>query len=229
LRHELRKWLKGLDPAAVAASVVPGSAFAMLPRLPWAKGDWRLEFHALPLKPQAAGKKLRFVGMLGPGEARIVDNVSGLLRALNAKADKYGVLDAPLVIALMSNTEFPTQDYEVEQALFGVSARRPVQAALQPKELFQEGHWLTQNGWRRSHTPQVIAVQGLLPWTITKVRPRLWRTLEPGIVSPVQPPWPASVTDTGPETVVAGGQPLAALFGLPSDWLAGDPEFKLAE
>ncbi len=35
-------------------------------------------------------------------------------------------------------------------------------------------------------TPQVIAVQGLLPWTVTKVRPRLWTTLEPGIVSPIQ-------------------------------------------
>jgi len=229
LRHELRKWLKALDPAAVTASLVPGSAFDTLPRLRWAKDDWDLEFHALPLKPQAVGKKHRFVSMLGPGEARIVDNVSGLLRALNAKADKYGALDAPLVIALMSNTEFFTEDDEVEQALFGISVHRPAQAALRPKELIQEGHWLTRSGWRRSHTPQVIAVQDLTPWTITKVRPRLWSTLEPGIVSPVQPTWLGSVTVSGPEAVVSGGQPLSTLFGLPSDWLAGGPELKLEE
>ncbi len=41
--------------------------------------------------------------------------------------------------------------------------------------------------------------------------------------------WLDSVTVTGPEADVAAGQSLAALFGLPPNWLAGDPEFKLAE
>lgn len=67
--------------------------------------------------------------MMGPGEATIVDNLTGLTRVLDSKRGKYGPLDAPLVVAVQSNTDIPTHDYEVEQALFGVSSRRPRETA----------------------------------------------------------------------------------------------------
>ena len=84
---------------------------------------------------------------------------------------------------------------------------------------------------KKTHpAPQVIAVQELLPWTITKIRPRLWSTLEPGITFPEQSAWLSPVTVPGPEPkVIAGHQPIRELFGLPSGWLARGPEFKLGK
>jgi hypothetical protein len=163
--------------------------------------------------------------MLGPGEAHMVDNVSGILRVLNGKSSKYGSLEAPLVIAVLSNTMIPTKDYEVEQALFGVSARRPKSAAEEPEDLFRDGHWLSRGGWRRGHCPQVIAMQELNPWNVTKASPRLWATLEPGIAVPEQPPWLTPVDVTGAEAQVCPALGLTDLFGLPTDCPGREPEW----
>jgi hypothetical protein len=46
--------------------------------------------------------------------------------ALDAKADGYGLLDDPLVVAVLSNAQFRTEDVDVERALFGAMiGRRP--------------------------------------------------------------------------------------------------------
>ena len=183
-------------------------------------------FDALPLRSEAVGKDLSLIGMRGPGEAQVVDNVSGILRVLDSKVRKYGQLDSPLVIAVMSNTTYPTKDYEVGQALFGISATYPFEAVEEPVGMYRDGHWRTSNGWRRSHAPQVIAVQQLKPSSITRVRPRLWATMEPGVHGPSQPSWLGVVDTADPDLSVLGGESLAATFDLPDDWLAGDPEFR---
>jgi hypothetical protein len=174
LRSELRRWLGGLDPDEVAARARAREhvGFAALPRLVFAHDGWRLEFHAMPLSPAAEGKRLGLVGASGAGRAQGVDNLTGLRRVLAGKANRYGRLDAPLVIAVLANTEFPTRDYEVEQALFGVSAGRPADASREPGLLFSEGHWLGRKGWRRGHAPHTVFAQGLQPWFATRTAPR---------------------------------------------------------
>ena len=116
--------------------------------MPWNDDGWSLIFHALPLREEARGKERSALGMMGPGEATVVDNLSGSRRVLDSKHGKYGVLDAPLVVAVLSNTEYPTRDYEIEQALFGISARRPAESVEYPDSMFQEGFWLTKRGWQ---------------------------------------------------------------------------------
>ncbi|MGY0235947.1 hypothetical protein [Longispora urticae] len=218
LREQVKRWLGSLDPVAVADDLAKGF-YQDLPKLVHEVDGWRLEIEALPLKPEAYGKPGRLVGMHGEGEAQIVDNVTGLRKALSSKAKKYGVLDAPLVIAVMSNTDYPTDDREVEQALFGLSAWRPALAALHAARLREDGHWLTRKGWRCGHAPQVIAVQDLKPWLVNSVKPRLWSTLEPGVPLATQPTWLAQVEVDAPKAKVAPArQPPSMLFGLPADW-----------
>ena len=116
LRGALLQWLSGLDPeqVALAAETAVSVGFDRLPEMPWDDDGWSLIFHALPLSEEARGKQRSALGMMGPGEATVVDNVSGIRRVLDSKHGKYGLLDAPLVVAVLSNTQYPTRDYEIE-------------------------------------------------------------------------------------------------------------------
>ena len=221
LKGALNDWLNSLDHAALVRQQDLYGTFGG-PNLPWNVDGWELTFTALPVHPKP---RTGLIGIRGPGRARIVDNVTGLRRALDSKANKYGELDAPLVIAVLSNTEYPTRSYEMLQALYGLSALIPTRAAENPSDLVRDGHWLTNAGWRRGHTPQVILGTALWPWWILSKRPQLWQTLQPSIVGPVQPDWLDRVDISGPEPLVLPGTPLYALFGLPDDWLAGEPDF----
>jgi hypothetical protein len=230
LRAALRSWLAELDPDEIVANYENSSAAGhdRLPRLPWLDAGWSLEFHAVPLKKEAWDRPRSALGAQGPGEAVIVDNVTGLRRVLNQKQGRYGDLDAPLVIAIQSNTEYPTKDYEVEQALYGLSIYRPLQSSSRLSELLEEGFWLNRRGWRHSETPQVISVHGLLPWTVATTQPRCWATLEPGVVLPSQPTWIARM-EIGDEALPGKADSLAEHFGLQPDWpAAGDPDFSSA-
>lgn len=221
LKTALDQWLATLDHAALVRNAATFGHFSG-PKLPWNVDGWRLTFTALPVNPKP---RTGLVGIRGPGRARGVDNATGLRRALDSKANKYGPLEAPLVIAVLSNTEYPTRSYETLEALYGLSALNPTLAAARPDNVARDGHWLTKKGWRRGHAPQVILASGLTPWWILTKRPQLWQTLELGIVGPSQPDWFDRVDVDGPEPVINTGSPLHDLFGLAADWLTSDPDF----
>ena len=229
LRRELQRWIADLDFERVGDAVQAASAVGLsaLPSISWEDMGWVLVFHALPLRQEARGRARSALGMLGPGEAQVVDNVTGISRVLDSKKEKYGQLDAPLIIAVLSNTPYPTRDYEVEQALFGLSAHRPHESIAHPESLVRDGLWLTRTGWRYGDIPQVLTVQGLKPWYVTKVQPRLWETLEPGAVMPGQPAWLARM-DLTVEARPLSAPPMAVCFGLADDWPGMiEPDFDL--
>jgi hypothetical protein len=152
-------------------------------------------------------------------------DASRILSALSEKANCYGVLDAPLVIAVLSNSEFHTDDFDVERALFGAWMGRPGPEPPGPGQFVDPGHWCTSKGWRRAHVPQVIVVADLYPWTVTKAQPRLWTTLKPGTHPPTQPGWLARVDVTGAMPTPGPADSLADLFDLPADWPPEEPHF----
>lgn len=226
LRQTLLDWISELDPEEVARAAHSSAAvgFDRLPSLPWIADGWTLEFHAIPRVEAARELEAPAVGLWGPGDATMVDNLSGLRRVLRDKHGRYGALDVPLVIAVQSNTTYPTKDYEVEQALYGIASRRPAESALHPKEIFEDGFWLTRQGWRCSNTPQVIAVYGLAPWLVGRSVPRLWQTLEPGVAFPRQPSWLAPMTIA--DEARPGPTPLPGTqFGSPEGWPGMEPDF----
>jgi hypothetical protein len=183
-----------------------------------------MEFRALPLKSERQGQARHAIGVIGPGEAAVVDNVTPIQRVLEVKQGRYGVLEAPLVIAVMSNTEIPTKPYEVDQALYGLSNRRPVNETWEPEDIFNNGFWRTKTGWRRGHCPQVIVARGLSPWTAVRGAPAVWNTYEPGVAAPAQPGWLSRGHAEG-EPHEEPGSDTAIHFELdPKVWL-GEPDF----
>jgi hypothetical protein len=221
LRRDLREWLSALDAQADRRSE-PGRG--ALPCLSWRQDGWRLEFTAQPIRAEQAGADLPVVrAHLRMGWAH---DASRILGALNEKANHYGSLEAPLVIAVLSNSEFHAEDLDVERALFGaLIACRPSAEPPGPGQLLEPGHWCTGKGWRRAHVPQVIAVADLYPWTVTKAQPRLWTTLEPGTQPPTQPSWLARIDVTGAMPTPGPADSLADLFDLPADWPPEEPHF----
>lgn len=230
LRKALQEWLSGLDADALVEDLTqpetPGEiAFDRLPRLDWAADDWRLHFHAIPLKPGLPEGSTPLIGMHGPASAQVIDKHTGIMRALDGKAKRYGKPDAPLVIALLDNTgPIGTHGYNVEQALYGLSAARPA-ANPDLSGLIRDGHWLTRHGWRRGHAPQVVTAVQFNPWNAADYHPQLWETLEPGHIAPAQPDFLArmNLTTPDPMPLPAGGNP----FGLPVGW-PGPPPFAAA-
>jgi hypothetical protein len=154
----------------------------------------------------------------------MVDNVMPIRRVLDAKYGRYGMLDAPLVIAVQSNTEYPTHDYQVEHALYGLTPLGPTDPNLKPSDFFDDGFWLTRAGWRRGDCPQVITIYGLSPRTTISTAPRAWSTLEPGDPLVGLPGWIRPMT-IGKDAQPGEGLDLATHFGVDADALAADPDF----
>lgn len=214
LRRELRGWLSALgqgtgNPAAAAA-------YRAVSRHTWQTMDgWRVEFGAVPVPPGHAARHL--VGTHTTGGWS--NDAARITEALESKADRYGELDAPLVIAVLSNSPYGTDETDFEDALYGaLIGRRPTAALPPPGALLKPGHWLSQDGWRHANAPQVIAAQDLFPWTAAKVQPRLWSTLQPGVPTPAQPGWLARVQVTGSAPQPGPAVPMSSLFGLPDPW-----------
>lgn len=225
LKAHLRAWLATLDPTAVIERYDRSAgAFDWAPTTTWTDAGWRLEFQALPLKAEVADEEHSALGMRGPGEAEIVDNVSGIRRALDRKRKRYGVLNAPLTIAVLSNTTYPTKDYEAEQALFGETQRRPNDPLLFDAAIFTEGHWVSKVGWRHGELPTVVTAHGVRPSTLAKRGPRSWTTLEPATPTVPLPTWivPMSI---GERALPAYEFDLATFFDIDATRLADDSDF----
>lgn len=128
LRGELLRWLETLDPNDASAGVEPSAGFHSLPGHEFLRDGWKLEFHALPRhSPVARHRPL--ISLQRRGQAQVVHNISVMRGVLDGKANKYGELDAPLVIAVLCNTWSPTQDYQIQEALYGLAALPPAQSA----------------------------------------------------------------------------------------------------
>ncbi|WP_456845659.1 hypothetical protein [Cellulomonas sp. P5_C6] len=227
LRAAIRRWLATLEVGPIAArAAVDAPALPVLPELPWHEDGWHLLITAWPLAEHARGADRRALGMFGPGRASGVDNITGIRRVLDAKVDRYGLLDAPLVIAVQSSTEFPTRDYEFESALYGLGTERPPKAGDPENHLAHDGLWVGPLGWRNAHVPQVITTSDLSPWTAGRARPRVWNTYQSGVARPAQPEWLAPVSNTGPDPHPGPALSMRTHFGLPEDWpAAGEPDF----
>jgi hypothetical protein len=218
----IEDWLAGLDPDEISAA-----GLADAPELPLKVRDWELTLTAIPIKPEARGKPdLRLLG-LGPSMAGYVNDVDMLARTLQRKRRKYGKPNEPLVLAVLPMSGFMDNE-DIEQALLGRVAYQ-----FDP-ESFQAGDWVRQrNGfWMKGDQPRatrisaVITGTNVMPWTVARIWPRLWRN--PWAAHPlhVDLPFPRGIAS---ENGVVEYQEVAAspneLFGLASDWPGPEDPF----
>lgn len=215
LRHDLREWLSTLNQGAWGPAAA--AAHRAVSHWTWRTTDgWHVQFSAVPVLPGNSTSR-HLIGTHTTGGWS--DDARRITAALESKADQYGALDAPLIIAVLSNSAYGTEDIDFEGVLYGaLIGRRPAAVLPPPDSLLRPGHWLSEDGWRHVNAPEVIAAQDLYPWTVAKVQPRLWNTLQPGTSMPAQPGWLAPVQVTGPVPQPGPGAPMSGLFGLPDPW-----------
>jgi hypothetical protein len=224
LRGKLVGWIGSLDAAELALQTDAFQIHAPRPTFQFEEDGWVLTFEALPMK-SGTSRRSPLIGIRGAGRAKGVDNTTGLRRALDSKANKYGTrLPYPLVTAALSNTEFPTHDYDVSAVLYGLSALPPA-SVVDPADLHTNGHWRNTNGWRRSHNPNVIVAASLNLHNLASVTPTLWTTLDPTATIVADISWadPVSVSAHDPQPL--GRPPALDALGIDAAWCSGVPDF----
>ena len=185
------------------------------------EAGWLLTFTALP----TGGRNMPLIGMRGPGRAVGVDNKTGLRRVLDNKVNRYGTQPPyPLVTAVLSNTEYPTRDYDIQSVLYGEHALPPRQV-IDLTELYTDGHWRTRRGWQRSHNPNVVTASDLSLLSMKDVVPRLWTTVEPGVQTVGPLTWADSVDVAGSDPSLPIAAPALSSLGITETWCTGSADF----
>lgn len=220
LQPILAEWLAALDYDR-AVALARAKRFDDLPQKQWEAGGWKLRFMVLPKMPPDRGPT---IGMY-PSEGGVFDPRSEVLPTLKKKASRYGQLDRPYVIGVLSDSVV-ANDGDIEAALFG---RMSVNVARAGGETFywgarrrSDGLWMPARGTRVS---AVLSATELKPWTIPRVVPRLWTNPWAARPLSVELPWAAqaSPTDTEAPLVVEPAHPPHEALGLTPDWPPGTP------
>jgi hypothetical protein len=225
IRSALEPWLARLDPDRLTEQVAAGNLFINQQRWIWSDGAWTITFTPWPKSKDSRGKPgLRPVGStssLGDGSL-LVDDRRPIRQVLDKKLARYGSLDAPYVVAVLSRPEFPDPK-TIELVLFGEPGShlsRKMQAAVG-----LDGLLFTQDAKRVS---AVVSVTELATWTIATHGPTLW--LNPLARAPLSAgalPWRTMSWNDAEQAPVqsAPGADLRLFFGLPVDWPGPEEAF----
>jgi hypothetical protein len=174
LRNELEAWAHQHDPDDVAR------LFAITGQLPtreWSHDGWRVDFSLVPLQEGARrdeGDRAIGVSSLPGGW---IDEVTPLRRAIRTKAARYGSLDQPYVIAILSNRRYVTEG-ALTDALFGheqsaISLYDGVPTAVRSRRK-PDGLWHGPTGPRNRRVSGVLFVRKLTPCSLAAPDPTVW-------------------------------------------------------
>lgn len=130
----------------------------------------------------------------------------------------------PLVTAVLSNTEFPTRNYDISETLYRLGALPPASVA-DHADLHTDGHRRTKTGWRRSHNPNVVVSADLSLLKLASITPTFWTPLEPSarVVDDIEWVDPVDVSRHDPQAL--GRPPALGALGIDAGWCSGSPDF----
>ena len=227
LIRDLTDWLKTLDADEVtAAHDDSGGGLASLPHLDWKSGDWELDFTAIPRNPEARLNPRGGTFGGGPVQGRWVDDHLAIKANLRRKTRKYGPLNKPYVIALMS-TRITTSTDEFLRGMFGHAYEHPdmMLAGKVPDGWAAEGLWLGHDGPQYREVSAVMAATTLLPWNVPRTEPCIVRN--PWATHPLTVPLPFETATVdmkmGRLQWMPAKQHAANIFNLPANWPGGKP------
>lgn len=221
LRRDLERWLAGLDPDATELMLGrerAGEYFL------WEEQGWQVWFRPIPVRADARGAPdHRVLGVFGSGEAQWLDDASELRQTIRSKGSAYGVLDAPLLIAVMIGTPFHDEDDSIS-ALYGSwqiqfnpnypDDARSVRA--------RDGYWGSPGDWKHTHVSGVLIAHGVTPWRVTQEVPELWHHPLAANEVTALPIWRSAALSADR---IRHNDPAAALsdfYSLPSHWPQGE-------
>jgi len=94
----IKEWLASLDADAELAQVNAGGE---PPHCKFGFRDWSIALGAWPVEPDHRGEAERLIGS-PPARLEVVRDVERMRKILSEKGSRYGQLDRPLVLALLS-------------------------------------------------------------------------------------------------------------------------------
>lgn len=217
LIREVHAWLDTLDVEALRVKYEAGG-FDQMPSKNWSHEEWELIFRVIPLSSAIRGRAIRLIGAQGDG-IRWVNAWEPLRDAVKKKANRYGELARPLVVAINAD-RFHLDAIDEVQALYG--EEQWVEVIGHPE---RSGPQRRENGaWRGPNGPQCRRVSGVLffndltPYTLANRRSTLY--LNPWAHQPVPTalhrlPTKRLVDDA---LVATEGICLQAIYGIPPEW-----------
>lgn len=217
LARDVHAWLDTVDPDPLRERLIADGLDAM-PSMTWAHEGWELTLRAIPLSAERRGKSARLIGALGSG-ARWVNAWEPLRDAVKKKANRYGQLTKPFVVAVNADI-FHLDEIDEVQALYGEEYWGEVIGHPE-----RSGPRRRPNGaWQGPHGPQnrrVSAVwffNDLTPYTLASRRSMLY-------VNPwayAMPPENLQRVPTrrveGEELIQLPGMDLRTIYELPAGW-----------
>ena len=180
---------------------------------------WEISLRALPKFPANRGRPgIRPLGYQFSGP-QYIDSWTPLRDAIRHKAGRYGAFDVPYVIALNLVADWPPDDIDIGQALFGEETFTFRTGGGEP--VFgrkTDGAWIGPTGPRNTRNSAVLLVYGLRAWTLASVTATLYHH-----------PWaqrryegPLSrlrrMSADGDHLVAHEGEPVYRLLDLPEGW-----------
>ncbi|HJV88287.1 MAG TPA: hypothetical protein VJ698_22650 [Noviherbaspirillum sp.] len=217
LARDVHAWLGTLEPDPLRERLVSHGLDAM-PTMTWTHEAWEVTLRAIPLAAERRGKIARLIGALGDG-ARWVNAWEPLRDAVKKKANRYGELTKPFVIAVNADI-FHLDEIDEVQALYGEEYWAEVIG--QPE---RSGLRRRPNGaWRGPHGPQnrrVSAVwffNDLTPYTLANRRSTLYVNPWANISPPERLQRVPTRRVEGEELVQIPGIDLGSIYGLPAGW-----------
>lgn len=191
IRATVEGWLDSLDADALMDDYVRD--FGTAPSRTFEVDGWTFDIEAHPCRPERRGSDRRALGVYGPSAVSLVETGAEIRERLHYKAGRYGVLDAPLIPALLVSRTFANEEHVVD-ALFGsecvrlqVHPREGIVSAEPDRQ--RDGVWTTPLDRSGKLVPGVIVALKLGPWNIGARAPVFWRNPLPDVGLPFALPW----------------------------------------
>lgn len=203
-------------------------SYGAVPTLTCSEQGLVLTFTPIPKSPQFRGQPgARPVGIVMPTEMHCVRTHDDIRAAVEGKADKYGVLGLPLLIAVNVMDDFCDDD-DVRNALFGeeqvVVIRQGVGVFRHECNRVPNGAWYGRRGPRNDLVSGVIVSHALLPTTLRVCAVELIHN--PWAAHPLPPElWPLpqrAISLPDGHINLRPGTNAADLLGVPEPWPVPD-------
>lgn len=181
IRAVVHQWLQTLDPDQVA-ELRRNTSYDEHPQYRWERDGWKIVFFAIPRLREERGTTGSTVLFHGSGVQKVEAQTS-LRDALEEKAERYGKLELPYVIAvdILAIDSFGSDAGEVlfgkEVALIDMRSEKVTltRSPLLPNRPRSEnGFWFGRKGPRNQQVSAVLLVDELMPWAIAHKTPVLW-------------------------------------------------------
>jgi hypothetical protein len=216
LRTHLQQWLDSLDADFLFAQWEAEDADPARTR--WSHDGWDLSFEAIPLAPEHRNyPDHRPIGTSASGGG-LIDGVSPVKKALRDKSRAYGEHNGPFLIAI--RTDWDTDQAAMMSVLFGTDVIRYTQN-LGPenrvwRERLSDGFW---SQGRNRHVSGVLVCSDLMPWTVARAEPVLWKNPNATYPFPLLPSWRGmQLAADGVLTEEAPAISTAEYLGLSEGW-----------